>query len=82
MSNYKFPVNRCSRCGYNWIAIKQRITGTGEYYVDLETGETDTQDLHDSLIYKNVNRYAVCAKCEKRLFKVNDGLIEFIDEEV
>lgn len=78
MSDYKFPISRCPKCGYSWFSIKQRITGIGTYYGNLETGEIETQDLHEGLDYRNINKYAVCARCGKRLFKVDDSLTEYI----
>lgn len=71
---YNFLITRCPRCGGGTIAIKQYIHGYGEYYVDLETGDLDATELHSGLQYRNAGKYAVCADCRKRLFKVNDNL--------
>lgn len=71
---YNFPITECPKCGGKTIAIKQYIHGYGEYYIDLETGETDCTELHSGLSYRNTGKYAVCADCGKRLFKVKDNL--------
>ena len=71
---YKFPITECPKCGENYITIRQRISGIGEYYVNLETGEVESTQLHDGLNYKNIGKYAVCTNCGKRLFKVDDYL--------
>ena len=54
--------------------VKQRISGIGEYYVDMETGEIESTELHSGLTYKNTGKYAVCTDCGKRLFKIDDSL--------
>ena len=33
---YKFPISECPRCGSSTLTIKQKISGIGEYYVDLK----------------------------------------------
>lgn len=71
---YNFPISSCPYCGGGTIAIKQYMHGYGEYYVDLETGEVDATELHSGLQYRNSGKYAVCADCGKRLFKVDDRL--------
>ena len=73
-NNFNFPINKCSRCGGQTIKIKQRISGYGEYYVDLETGDIEATELHSGLDYKNVGEYAICVDCGKRLFKVDNNL--------
>lgn len=72
--NYTFPIKQCPACGGKMFAVKQYIHGYGEYYVDMESGEADTAELHAGLTYKNTNKYAVCVDCGKRLFKVDDNL--------
>lgn len=74
MLKYKFPITKCPKCGGGTITIKQRISGVGEYYVDLETGGIESSELHSGLDYKNINKCAVCTDCGKRLFKVDDRL--------
>lgn len=74
MSDYNFPITECPKCGGGMIAIKQRISGIGEYYVDLISGKIEATELHSGLIYKNIGKYAICADCGKKLFKVDDDL--------
>lgn len=71
---YNFPIKNCPRCGGNWLTVKQKISGIGEYYVDMETGEIEASELHQSLDYKNINKYAICTNCGKRLFKIDENL--------
>lgn len=70
----QFPMHECPKCGGKTMCIRQRIFGIGEYYVDIETGEIEASELHSGLRYKNVFKYAICADCGKRLFKVDDEL--------
>ena len=70
----RFPVISCPRCGGKMFTVRQRISGIGEYYVDLETGEVEASSLHDNLQYKNVSKYAICTNCGARLFKIDDKL--------
>ena len=74
MSKFNFPVSECPNCGGKMITIKQKISGTGEYYVDLETGEIESSELHSGLLYRNIGKYATCTDCGKKLFKVDDDL--------
>ena len=70
----KFPLHECPYCGGKMMCIRQRISGIGEYYVDLESGEIEATELHSRLQCKNTGKYAICADCGKRLFKVDDDL--------
>lgn len=74
MNRFNFPVKSCPHCGGGTICIRQRIRGFGTYCVDLESGEVESSSLHDYLDYKNTGKYAICADCGKRLFKVDDNL--------
>ena len=71
---YNFPIKECPRCGGTMFTVKQRISGIGEYYVNMETGEIESTELHNGLTYKNTGKYAVCTDCGKRLFKIGDFL--------
>lgn len=71
---FDFPIKKCPNCGDSEIKIKQYIHGYGEYYVNLETGEIKASELHSNLTYRNVTKYALCATCGKKLFKVDDKL--------
>ena len=71
---YNFPIKKCPGCGGTIFTVKQKISGTGEYYVDMETGEIESTDLHSGLTYRNTRKYAVCTGCGKRLFKIDESL--------
>ena len=71
---YNFPIKKCPGCGGTIFAVKQKIKGIGEYFVDMETGEIDNELLNNGLIYDNVGKYAVCRDCGKRLFKIDNYL--------
>lgn len=74
MDKFSFPITECPRCGSTCFTVKQRISGTGEYYVDMEKQEIDSTELHTNLRYTNVNKYAICTDCGKRLFKIDNNL--------
>lgn len=50
--------------------IKQRISGIGECYGSLIEEDIDNSSLHDGLKYTTISKYAICADCGKRLFKI------------
>lgn len=77
-NKYKFPITECPKCGCEMFAVNQRISGIGAYYIDLKTGEIEASELHSGLQYRNINKYAVCANCGKRLFKI-DNYLNIID---
>lgn len=74
MINKTFPIKKCPKCGETFFAVKQYIHGYGEYYVNLENCEIESTELHNSLVYKNTSKYAICVGCGKRLFKIDDDL--------
>lgn len=74
MRNIMFPITECPNCGENFFVVRQKISGYGEYVVDMRNGEVDSTELHDGLIYRNTREYAVCVGCGKRLFKIDDEL--------
>lgn len=74
MIDRKFPIKQCPKCEGKTFTVKQYIHGYGEYYVDLETGEIESTELHNGLFYKNSGKYAICTDCGKRLFKIDENL--------
>lgn len=74
MSKFNFPIDKCPKCGNTSFTVKQRISGIGEYYVDLESGDVDGTELHSGCRYTNINKYAICSDCGKRLFKIDNNL--------
>ena len=63
----KFSITECPYCGGKEIEIRQRISGIGCTYVDLETGEIDESRIYDSLNCTNIGKYVKCSICGKRL---------------
>lgn len=74
MINKNFPIKQCPNCEGKLFTVKQYIHGYGEYYVNLETGEIDSTELHNNLFYNNSGKYATCTDYRKRLFKIDDNL--------
>ena len=72
--NTSFPITECPYCGGSYFKVRQKISGYGEYYVNLADGEIDSTELHNDLSYKNTSKYAVCVDCGKKLFKIDDYL--------
>jgi DNA-directed RNA polymerase subunit RPC12/RpoP len=72
--NKEFPIKKCPKCGGKSFTVRQCIHGYGEYYVDLETGEIESIELHSNLNYTITMKYAVCTDCGRRLFKIDDFL--------
>ncbi len=66
------PINRpteCPRCGNTTYVVKQYISGSGNFYGSLnDEDNVDNSELHANLDYRNVNKYAHCIDCGKRLF--------------
>lgn len=74
MGRFNFPIKECPYCGGSAIEIKQKIRGYGTYKVYLDNGEKESTSLHDYVSYKNTGKYAICAECRRRLFKVDNDL--------
>lgn len=70
----EYPIKECPKCGGTIFYVKQHISGNGIYYDSLEGEEVDNSSLHDSLIYKTTSKYAYCADCKKRLFKITKDM--------
>lgn len=74
MEKYVFPITECPDCGSRMFTVRQKISGVGEYYVNMQTGEVDCSNLYNSLAYKNIGKYAVCTGCGRKLFEIDDNL--------
>lgn len=74
MEERKFPITKCPDCNSRVFMVQQRISGTGEYYVDMQTGEVDCSELYSNLTHKNIGKYAVCTGCGRKLFEIDDNL--------
>ncbi len=68
-------MNKCPKCGSEVYYIKQRYYGRCCYYIrfdgNLDSGGING-DMHDGASYSNTSKYAWCAECGKRLFKIDD----------
>lgn len=74
MEERKFPITECPDCGSRIFTVRQRISGTGEYYVDMQTGKVDCSEIYSNLEHKNIGKYAVCTGCGRKLFEIDDNL--------
>lgn len=70
----KYPIEKCPKCGGVDFYVKQRISGTANYYDTLDGSKTDNSSLHDNLSYKTTSKYATCVDCKKKLFKITDDM--------
>jgi hypothetical protein len=65
-------VKECPYCGSEEYYIKQSFKGTGNYYIRFDGKETENGEFYDNAQYKNKSKYAWCAECRKRLFKLDE----------
>lgn len=70
----KYPIEKCPKCGGLDFFVKQRISGYGNYYDTLDGSDSDNSELHDGLKYKTISKFAICADCKKRLFKITEDM--------
>lgn len=66
----KYGMDKCPHCGGTIFRVRQHISGYGEFYGSLDGEEVDNSSLHDFLQYRTINKYAYCADCGKRMFKI------------
>ena len=72
--NFKFPLNKCPYCGGRTFKNKTKNKRNRGILRRPENPESEATELHSGLQYKNTGKYAICADCGKRLFKVDDNL--------
>lgn len=70
----EYPVKKCKNCGGVDFYVRQRISGYGTYYDTLDGSEADNSDLHNNLSYKTISKYAYCADCKKRMFRITGDM--------
>lgn len=75
-------MRKCLHCGSTVFYVKQHISGSGYYYQDTAGEEADNTNLHSSLTYKTIGKYAYCADCNKRFARISDLENEHYFEEV
>lgn len=66
----KYGIEECPHCGGKDFFVKQFISGYGNLYGSLDEQEPDNSELHSGLQYKTTTKYAYCADCKKRMFKI------------
>lgn len=65
-------IKSCPYCGSEEYIIKQHYFGDGEYYLRFDGKEADNSEFHANAEYRNTSKYAWCAECRKRLFKLEE----------
>lgn len=65
-------IKSCPYCGGETYYIKQHYSGDGVYYLNFDGSEADNSEFHASAEYRNTSKYAWCADCHKRLFKLEE----------
>lgn len=70
----KYPIEKCPKCGGLDFYVKQRISGSSLYYETLDGTDTDNSSLHDGLMYTTISKYARCADCDTKLFKLTSDM--------
>lgn len=62
----------CPYCGSEIYYIKQSFKGVCEYFMRFDGETADNESMYDNSGWKNRSKYAWCAKCHKRLFKLEE----------
>lgn len=65
-------MDKCPHCGSDTYYTKHYVSGTSHYYKRFDGEETDNTDMYGNLKHTLQSKYAWCADCEKRLFKVDE----------
>lgn len=66
-------LRECPHCGSNeGYYEKNRVSGEVVIYYNFDGSAADNSDMYDYLSYKPKSKYAFCAACNKRLFKLYD----------
>lgn len=70
-----YPIKECPHCGNDEFYVKQRVSGLIDYNYRLDgsLGAYNGEFL-DNLNYKTISKYAYCNNCDKRLFKLTEGM--------
>lgn len=72
MRESKSPVDRCPYCGSDYgYYTKQQAHGPVRYNYEFDGSESDNGEMYNCLSYTG-GKYAYCAHCDKRLFKMED----------
>ena len=65
-------IKKCPYCGCEEYYRKESYKGTCEFRVRFDGKEADNSDMYDNAEEKLISKYAWCAKCHKRLFKLEE----------
>ena len=69
----KAPIDRCPYCGSDAeYYTKDYVCGSTRCYQRFDGGEADNTGLYD-LLRNRQGKYAYCANCDSRLFRINES---------
>lgn len=73
----------CPYCGSEKFYIEQSYKGTCSFYMrfDMDNDNVENGEMYSSATHKTIGKYAYCANCFKRLFKVEE-LSRYLGEEI
>ena len=63
-------MDKCPYCKSEEYYTKEYAKGPVTNYARFDGEEADNTDLHEGLAYTLKSKYAWCANCHKRLFKL------------
>ena len=69
-----YGIDKCPNCGGGSFYVSQYISGYGYFYGNLDGTEADNSELHAGLEYRTTWKYARCADCDKKLFKITPDM--------
>lgn len=62
-------IKECPYCGRDTFYYKQIMHGTGNMYGRYDGEEAENGDMHESIQYTPIGKFAYCAGCGKRVFR-------------
>jgi len=62
----------CPKCGSNIFVEKQKASGPIWHQFRLDGEVANNEDMYDCLNITQASKYAYCAECDKRLFKLSE----------
>ncbi len=77
MNEYQLikQMGKCPKCGCTDFVINASVSGTVPYIASLIGEKCDNGDMYEGLSFRH-NKWCICAKCGKRLFKYDDYIKE------
>ena len=64
-------MKECPKCGCEMLYIKFTFSGKGMYFHRFDGEETENGSMYEGAQHTE-GKYAYCADCDKRLFKVKE----------